>query len=387
MKFSIIMPTYNDALSIEETLNSVLNQDYSNWELIISDDGSTDNTKQIIDKFIKKHNEKRIRYFYQSNQDQLNAIMNVMNKISGDYVYILHSDDLFADNEVLTKAKEYLMNKEVDAIISSPLVIDKNSITTGIQKVKKYKKIERIKALQLLWLGRNYYIDFAFHTKESFIENVKNNYLTWNFPFWLKIYEDKKPGMETIENVNFPFFKYRVFEGNYINNEIGKLNVINGELRTAVYLMKYYHIPCYKLQYYIFRIFNKLKLEYFPIYLKKETKNKEKIIDFIIKKRFLNFENNKFLDNLSSFYHNDNKRSITISKINSDDFIYYGKDMRRFNNDLLNNAISPIYKKILDEMKLGFNKIIVKSAKDKETMEIVTKFLCISPFVTIEIAS
>ena len=54
MKISIIMPTYNDSSSIEETLNSIVNQSYINWELLISDDGSTDNTKEVVNNFIKK---------------------------------------------------------------------------------------------------------------------------------------------------------------------------------------------------------------------------------------------------------------------------------------------------------------------------------------------
>ena len=382
MKFNIIMPTYNDSESITETLESVISQDYSNWELLISDDGSTDNTKEVIESFIKKHKEKRIKYYYQENQDQLNALLNISDKITGDYVYILHSDDLFVDKNVLTKANNYLSNSKADAIISSPIVIDKNGKITGIQKVKKYKRKKYILALQLLWLGRNYYIDFAFHKKTSFLNNVKNNYLMWNFPFWLNINEEIN--MLDVKNVDFSFFKYRIFEGNYINNEIGKLNVINGELRTAINLMKHYEIPLYKVQYLIFRILNKMRLNYIPIYLKRETKNKAKVIKFIINKRFSPI-NNRFLKALVSYYEKNSNREIIIEKINSKDFLYYGKDMRKFNNDLLNNQLSSIYDNILNEMEKGFGKILVKNEKDKEKMIIVTKFLCIYPFVSIEI--
>ena len=147
--------------------------------------------------------------------------------------------------------------------------------------------------------------------------------------------------------------------------------------------MKYYNLPFYKLQYIIFRALNKLNISYIPLYLKKETKNKAEILKFIINKRFYDL-NNKFLVNLIKFYENKNERTITINKISKNDFLYYGKDMRKFNNDLMNNTLSNIYKNIIDEMEKGFTKIIVKDEEDKEKMLIITKFLCINPFIKIE---
>ena len=57
---SVIMPTYNCAKFIGETIESIQEQTYNNWELIIVDDCSTDNTKDVVDKFIKL--DKRINY-------------------------------------------------------------------------------------------------------------------------------------------------------------------------------------------------------------------------------------------------------------------------------------------------------------------------------------
>ena len=97
MKISVIMPTYNDCKSIEETLDSLKNQTYKNWELVIVDDGSIDDTKKVINRYIENNNlNKKIKYIYQENGDQLNAILNGMNYLSGDYIYLLHSDDLLA---------------------------------------------------------------------------------------------------------------------------------------------------------------------------------------------------------------------------------------------------------------------------------------------------
>jgi glycosyltransferase involved in cell wall biosynthesis len=63
-KISIIIPTYNRAWCIENAIKSVINQNYDNWELIIIDDGSTDNTKKIVKKYLENN---KIKYFYKEN--------------------------------------------------------------------------------------------------------------------------------------------------------------------------------------------------------------------------------------------------------------------------------------------------------------------------------
>lgn len=390
MKIYILMPTYNDCDSIVETLKSLMIQTYKNWELIIVDDGSTDNTKNVLENFCKENNcNNQIKYIYQENKDQLNALKNACNYIKkkNSLVYILHSDDLLNNELVLEKAVSYMKNNNYDAIIADANVIDEKSIITGVQKVKKYQNKKYILPLQLLWLGRNLYIDFAFFKSEVFLKNVYHNYLNWNGPFWLNLDDDN---ILNIKKVDFKFFKYRVFEGNYINNKLGKLCVINGEIRVVTRLLKNYYIPLYKIQYLIYRAFNKLKLNYYPIYFHKETKNKAKIIEFVLNKRFNKeeIEENLFLNSLLNFYKNIDKcqdKAITIDKIDENIPIYYGSDLRIFNKQILNDTLPTIYQEILKQMNLGFNKIIVKDKKDYEKVVQITKFLSIYPYVEVKI--
>lgn len=387
MKYTLIMPTYNDSDSIIESLESIICQKYKNWELLIVDDGSTDKTKEVINNFIKKHKEKRIKYFFQDNQDQLNAIKNHINKITGDYVYIIHSDDLFADEDILEKVNEIInQNKKYDAFMAcESFIINDKSEITGKQHFMSYKNDKYILPLQLLWLGRQLYWDFAFFKTAVFKKQVNENYLTWNMPYWLN--NDIKPSMLNVKTLNFSVIKYRVFEGNYINNEVGKLNVINGELRTATRLMKNFNIPFYKLQYFIFRVFNKLKLTslYRPIYSNKETKDKSKIVKFIIKKRYGDsFASYPFLFSLISFYENTQRRSIELKNISEDEFIYMGSDMRKFNNNMLKNNLSDLYNNLFKEMNIGFDEIIT-TKKDYDKVVNIIKFLCIYPYVKVTI--
>jgi len=393
MKISIIMPTYNDSDTIKESLESVLKQTITSWELIVVDDGSTDITKQIVEEYSKKDN--RIKYIYQENRDQLNAINNGFNYATGEYISILHSDDLFYSADSLKCCIEYLdRNKDIDAIISDLVIIDKEGKTIGKQTVHKYSKKSYILPLQQLWLGRNLFIDVAIHRRRIFEEKVKENYVMWNTPFWIDFNSKDNITSLNVKKVDFNFYKYRIDGNNYINSyknvDITKaqLNVINGELRTLASLIKYYNIPFYKLQYIIFRIFNKLKLFdlYRPIYFKSEQRNKAKIFEFVIKKKFgEKYIENIYLKSLVDFYKNYKERSIEIDYNINEENVYWGKDNSIFNENLLNDKLDKIYIKIFEEMKKGFDTLIVKDDIEREKVEIILRFLCIHNFVNIEV--
>jgi GalNAc5-diNAcBac-PP-undecaprenol beta-1,3-glucosyltransferase len=89
--FSVIIPTYNRAQLILETLETVLAQTYQNFEVIIVDDGSTDNTEQIIQK--RYSTDGRVRYFYKENEERGAARNFGIKQAKGDYAVIFDSDD------------------------------------------------------------------------------------------------------------------------------------------------------------------------------------------------------------------------------------------------------------------------------------------------------
>ncbi len=389
MKIYVLMPTYNDCDTVIYSLKSIFEQTYENFEVIIVDDGSTDNTKNVIGEFKKeydKHN--KIRYIYQENQDQLNALKNASKYIdSGDsLVYILHSDDVIYDSKVFERVIDLFNDKDIDAVISDIGIIDEKGNDTGIQRVKKYVKKEYIIPLQLLWLGRNLYTDCGFYRSKFFLGEVYNNYLTWNGPFWLDL---DRNVLAKVSNANFSFFKYRVFPENYINNSIGRLCVINGEIRVLTRLLNNYFVPCYRIQYFVYRVFNKLGIEklFRPIYFNCSTRNKSKVIDFVLRRRFSPEEiaNNKYLSSLSNFYRNYRSRTVEFDKLDRNFPIYTGSDLRIFNKKVVANDLPDIYDRLLDEMKLGFDEIVVYNAADKEKMDKIVRFLAIYPYVKINI--
>ncbi len=88
--FSIIIPTYNRADILKSAIQSVLNQKFNDWELIIVDDGSTDHTKEVIGSF----DSAQMKYVYQENSERGAARNKGVLEASGKYVFFLDSDDL-----------------------------------------------------------------------------------------------------------------------------------------------------------------------------------------------------------------------------------------------------------------------------------------------------
>lgn len=89
---SIIVPCYNQAQYLDEALQSVFNQTYINWECIIVNDGSPDNTEEVAQKWIEK--DKRFKYLFQENGGLSSARNLGINNAIGDWIQFLDSDDI-----------------------------------------------------------------------------------------------------------------------------------------------------------------------------------------------------------------------------------------------------------------------------------------------------
>lgn len=90
------MPTYNRALSIGRAIESVLSQTFTDFELIIVDDGSVDDTAQVV----AGYGDERIRYIYQENAERSAARNNGIRNAKGDYICFIDSDDYYFDNHL-----------------------------------------------------------------------------------------------------------------------------------------------------------------------------------------------------------------------------------------------------------------------------------------------
>lgn len=127
--FSVIIPTYNRAHLISKAIQSVIDQQYNNWELLIIDDGSNDNTKIVVSTF----NDSRITYFHQTNKGRSAARNLGIELAKGDYICFLDSDDYYFINHLQAFYNFILHNNLKDVFLCCKTSEDKNGIIVPFQ--------------------------------------------------------------------------------------------------------------------------------------------------------------------------------------------------------------------------------------------------------------
>ena len=123
-KISIIVPIYNADKYLDRCINSLLKQTYSNIEIILLDDGSTDNSSNIINKYAKK--DKRIVVINKENTGVSDTRNVGIQKASGNYICFCDADDMYNKNYI-KKMYEHILEKKVDAVRCNYKVIDDNN--------------------------------------------------------------------------------------------------------------------------------------------------------------------------------------------------------------------------------------------------------------------
>ena len=176
---SIIMPSYNTAAYIKETIQSVLNQTYTNWELIIVDDCSTDNTDIILADI----NDERVRYFKNENNCGAAVSRNkALREATGQWVAFLDSDDLWMP-EKLEKQIRFMKENGYAFSYTNYEEIDVEGNKTGV-KVSGPRRITKTGMFNYCWPGCLTVMFDATKIGLIQIEDIKKNN---DYAMWLKI--------------------------------------------------------------------------------------------------------------------------------------------------------------------------------------------------------
>lgn len=133
-RFSVIVPIYNKEKYIKECIDSVLNQSFNNYELILVDDGSTDNSKVVIDDYAKLN--KQIKVIHKENGGLVSARKAGTKLANGEYIVCLDADDYLKENYLLNINNEIEKN-HADIICMNYTQLDFNKETT---KTLDYRK-------------------------------------------------------------------------------------------------------------------------------------------------------------------------------------------------------------------------------------------------------
>ncbi|MCH7337296.1 MULTISPECIES: glycosyltransferase family 2 protein [unclassified Acinetobacter] len=198
---SIIMPAYKAAKTISDSIESVLAQTYQNFELIVIDDCSPDNTRDIVNQYVSLDN--RVKLISKENNQGVAAARNTgLDIVTGDYVAFLDSDDKW-DTKKLEKQIQVFKNQDVDVIFSSyyrfnstgiknlvsvPLAVDYSQLLKGncIGNLTAIYKFDRFSSVRQKKIGHEDYL------------------------FWLEIFSNS-PAVKGI-GIQEPLAFYRVSE-------------------------------------------------------------------------------------------------------------------------------------------------------------------------------
>jgi len=182
--FSIIMPNYNNAKYIKEAIDSVIAQTYTNWELVIVDDASTDNSLSIIKTYL---NNERINLVPNSiNKGVAYAAKLAVDNSSGEIVGTLDSDDVLDKNAIMTMVNEHLAYPEYGLIFSNYYKCDKDLEITG--KINLLDPLPDDISLQEILLGCKFEATISWHFR-TFKKSAYD--MTEGYNTTLRCYEDR----------------------------------------------------------------------------------------------------------------------------------------------------------------------------------------------------
>lgn len=141
---SVIVPCYNYARFLPYTLDSILDQTYQNWECIIVDDGSKDNSKEVAGKYVTK--DSRFRYIYQENAGLSSARNTGISKRGpSKYIQLLDADDLIHPDKIARQVNYLEANKDADLVYGDAVFFENNEQQdTSLGNIDR-SKINRLK--------------------------------------------------------------------------------------------------------------------------------------------------------------------------------------------------------------------------------------------------
>jgi teichuronic acid biosynthesis glycosyltransferase TuaG len=205
---SIVMPAYNAQQHIAESIESVITQTYTNWELIIVDDNSTDDTASIIKALAQK--DPRVKYLHQDRGRQGKARNKAIKNSTGDYIAFLDADDLWDKTKLEVQVATIKSRPDIALLFTQGFILQSNEDTTlldvKIQEWSWQKDLDlfitqnQIPILSVL-VKKQAIINACYFSEDPEIQNAEDYHL------WIKLLKQT-----TFLSIPNRLFYYRVHE-------------------------------------------------------------------------------------------------------------------------------------------------------------------------------
>jgi len=213
MKVSVILPTYNRSRMISEAIDSVLNQTFKDFELIVVDNYSTDNTESAV----QSYRDKRIRYYKNHNHGLVSVSRNYgIEKSGGEYIAFLDDDDLWLPEKLEKQLILLDSNKELGLVYSDYYNMDSNGNLIGEPCFRSLKPFRGNVFNELIVV--NFVPQLTVLIRREALDVVGGFNLKYriaqDYDLWLRIAE-----RYLIDFTEEPLAKYRIHGGNVSGNQ------------------------------------------------------------------------------------------------------------------------------------------------------------------------
>jgi len=213
-KVTVVIPVYNGEKYVGDAIESVLNQTYKDWELIVVDDGSTDRTANVVNRYVAK-NPRKINYIYQTNQGVSVALNEGILHGKGKYIALMGHDDRWLPKKLEKQVSILEKRRSFGLVCSATYVID----SLG-QRNDLWRKPKAYQATYQDLRNKNFIYALTVLIRKTCLDKVglhdENIRYVQDYDLWLRLGQKYR-----IYYLDEPLAEYRVHDTNLTKNTYG----------------------------------------------------------------------------------------------------------------------------------------------------------------------
>ncbi|MDY5610970.1 MAG: glycosyltransferase family 2 protein [Lactobacillus johnsonii] len=385
VKISVLIPAYNSAKTIVEALESIKNQTYQNWEIILINDGSQDETEEILRRYLG-NTKLPLKYTKQTHHNYFKAIRHGLKYASGEIIFVLDADKILFNQNVFYRAVSTILGEKCDGMFVGIRAMYQRLKDGKFHLVRPYYRNEVSLIKTALGLGKNIYTNYAFWRREIFETSVYENYLINGMPVWYNA--ENNLGLRVV-NGNFVGLKYRVSkkvnlgDNSLKQNNSKTLFELSTNLRTLHHIVSRINVPAYSTQATLYNLINRLHIaSLYPSIFKQGQTSLKEITPLVVKNIKDSELDNVYLKTIVDFSNNFDPQKTAKIVIPKGTKIYWGTEIDEFSNKLSKNMLDQFYYNLMKIISQGTTIYKIKK-DDQKKLEQILDFFTIRDYVRI----